>query len=497
VDPVAGRTGMLGKRNTKESPLEEHTGGVRKRLRITSPNGGGGATAKKAGGKNGGGGSKRKKKVQWGSNPRVSYFSHAAPPGIREDAMDMMNVATKGSDQHVLELLIGLISANFPNMRFDLEMRGARIHTPEDLQKFLSAGDVGLRLHFSPGEPLSMNLLQRFFSPQILAASLKESSIRTLIEQRCWEDLEEADAMRELTISRELMVRGVELEAEWTFHEKVENLLKLLDNENRIFQQEEADLQEILRGFKEESTSNPSSVRNSLKDHLRMHFEEKLELVGISKEGSVEDLAIRLEMFRRLQEASKFKLSRVNLDKMSMKDLLWETEHRSLAVPPNSTREDILVILHRAIIDELPKLPIKFEVGTPVIDLEDLTLTDLQVLQELYEFEIPVPFDDPLVSLEMIKKQIMEMSAKAFAETVVDHIAILTQEDQIQGTEGNGEGDDDEEVEVEVAVGDLVLRLEQLLKEKSSSQSQETSPCCSCGVFQLAISHYSEGRRES
>eukprot|EP00475_Leptophrys_vorax_P010265 TRINITY_DN16911_c1_g1_i1.p1 TRINITY_DN16911_c1_g1~~TRINITY_DN16911_c1_g1_i1.p1 ORF type:complete len:490 (+),score=108.79 TRINITY_DN16911_c1_g1_i1:44-1513(+) len=488
---------MLGKRSAKDPAREEHASGVRKRLRISSPTGSpaspmlsGSATRTK---KQQQQQQQSVKKVQWGTTPQVSYFSHAAPPTIREDALQMLQVANSGNDEQALWLLKGLISANFPNSRFEMEQKGARIQTPDDLLKFVSAGDVGLRLHFSPGEPLSINLLQRFFSPQILAASAKESSIRTLIEQRCWEDLEEADAMKELTITRELMVRGVmEIDTEWTLQDKVEHLLEILDKESRVYDQEDADLDQILTGFEQDLQSNPEHMRKALKDHLRIHFQEKLEILGISKEGTLEDLAFRLEMFRRLQEASKFKLSRINLEGMSMTELLQETEHRNLAMPANSSREEILVMLHRAIIDELPKLPIKFEIGTPVVDLEDLTLSDLQVLQQLYEFEVPVPLDDPLVSLTLIRKQIMDTSAKVFAETVVDHIAILTKDDDNQETAD----DDDEVVEVEVSIGDLVLRLEQLLKEKSGCISRHI-PCCSCGVFQIAYSQHSEGRRES
>jgi hypothetical protein len=422
------------------------------------------------------------KRVRWRGESQLSYYSESAPPCQRDDPLELIRVIECESEEYLKRLLSGLLAAKLPNSRLELELKGARMSCEQDLDNYVYSDDAGLRLHVIPGEPVSREILEKALPRNMVASMDQDVIMRILVEQRCWEDMEDAGEMKEHCILRELSIRG-EGCAKDSFQEKVEKLRCILKEENLKFQIEDAVLENVQNLV---ASMDEATLKQELGKKLKEHFQCRLKALGLDVTGNLPDLAIRLEIFRKLQESAKFKFADLSLNELTYFDLLDEAQSRSLVVPDRISEAELRRLVHCAVIEELPKLPIRFEFGIS-IDIDEITPAELPALQRFFKLDsadIAASSFDP-ATLYRIRNSIVRRSEKMMRGTIIEHIRIASEDMDRSMVEIYMEAIRDSHA----SMSGLISVLEEILKYQAINYGN-VSTCCSCNILQIALTHF-------
>ena len=188
---------------------------------------------------------------------------------------------------------------------------------------------------------------------------------------------------------RELVLRGIK--AEGTFDKMISTLRDRLEAEEEMYKQEETQYEQ----FKEDTfRSTDKELREKLRLEHEIILRQQLESLDLymNLEGTHAELAFRHQLWKRIEHLSHSMFSEVQTQDMSLSQLQAEFKLRRLSLPDGVKEEErdeeklrqlMIKKLNQAVVEDLEKIPLKYDFGSQFIKLEDVAELPPPVLSSI------------------------------------------------------------------------------------------------------------------
>eukprot|EP01083_Nonionella_stella_P273227 926770_1 len=350
-----------------------------------------------------------------------------------------------------------LISTEMKNTRLELEKRGVRIFTDEELEKFVGKELIGPKTLISVDDLKNLRSLLKgeiiehlspFYTMESLL-QLSKDSLVDLLENKGLKDIAECKRMCRISIAKELALRNLPKTGNYT--QMVGRLRVALRAEKAQHRRDEAALAKALADL--ERKHDRRAVEMMLAQRQREIWIRQLEAHKLCTDAplyasrlSMSRLyAFRLELVKAVRERARLKMAEVQPQHMSCKELLREMDKRRIAVPSQAmqhahTRDQVwrerVSRLSLAVVEDIDKSPERFEFGASYWgSLDVVTMSQDQLEKELHRTGMPAARIHALTYRERVGALSVRLRRRH------EELVLATLSSEVDGAEGRAQTD--------------------------------------------------------
>lgn len=342
---------------------------------------------------------------------KVSYYDCRMASCLREQPLEWVKIFHTGSKDTVDRLVTLVADTLLPNSILDLEKAGARLSSVKELDRFFGGDNIGIRFlvdekDIKGNRDLIEETLRKYVDGSLMK-SLADEDLSNLMSECFAEDRKDALRVKQNLVAKELSIRGMDVHG---------NLDKQL-----------AALRKRIESEEKSSESCESTTPTSGMDVLKKGLCYRLGCVGLPENGTLEELAMRLEMWRLLHRMCKVKFADVDLRAMKNEEIIQALAERNIIMTNADNRATIAERLQHAWTEESNKFPLRYEYGSTAIDVEELDELEPAWVAFMAESLDPkLKHVGYVVQLSLLKQLIVRQSEFAMVETLKDWISEIT-----------------------------------------------------------------------
>jgi hypothetical protein len=349
-----------------------------------------------------------KKSVTFKGDLEVNYYDVRMAPVISESPTEWLRIYRTGTPQERDNLVRMVYEGNRPNSALELEKAGSRLATVEEIDRFCNSDGVGLRFlvetshsdDIKKDRKLIEAALKKFVTKKFLR-KMSDTELFGFMEQCLAEDFEDAKSMKQILLVKELTLRGLPIEG--SMEEMVRQLRKRIEIEQTL---------EGKFGVGEVPALDANAV-------LKEGLQHRLRCLGLNESGDLDQLALRLELWRLLQQSCKVKFAEVDVQELNSDELAKELKARKIV--HEGDRKELVNKVRQAWAEDSIKFPLKYEFGSTSIDPEELVDLHPDFIHLIASrLDESLSDADYISQLAIVKELIMEQSELAMLETLND-----------------------------------------------------------------------------